>query len=140
MDGKTLRPICIPVWRLPGRWHAAPGATPKCGIAVCNLTSRWPNRYNYINPAMRTGGGAFIIMHKSSIEQNALLLLTCVSATGATLWEVSTGYGSAPLIYKDDVADRLYLAGDAGGGLSDELNQVLAIDLKSGAVQKYSIK
>lgn len=97
-------------------------------------------RYNHSNPPMRTASGAFLLLHRASIEPDAPLLLTAVSPTGNTLWQVNMPYASIPLQYHDDAGDALYLFGNAKGSGSDDIDQATVIDLKTGGVKKYGIK
>lgn len=97
-------------------------------------------RYNHTNPPMRTASGAFLILHRATIEPNAALLLTAVSPTGNTLWQVNMPYATIPLQYHDGAGDALYLFGNSKGDGSDDINQATAIDLKTGGVKKYEIK
>lgn len=98
------------------------------------------DRYNHTNAPMQTAGGAFLLLHKTTIEPSALLLLSAVSVEGKPLWQVRTEFGSVPLMYHDAEADALYLFGKGTGETSDKLTEGLCIDLKTGGVRKIEIK
>ncbi len=97
-------------------------------------------RYNPVNAPLRTRAGGFVLLSKATIETDALLELTGLSAEGHTIWHYSTNYSSIPLMYHDEEANVLYIAGNSLGENGDHLNQMTAIDLATGAVRQYSLK
>ncbi|TDW96175.1 PA2928 family protein [Dinghuibacter silviterrae] len=87
---------------------------------------------------LRTASGGFVLLHKSSIEPDATLLLTGISSSGGTLWQVNTGYAAIPFRFHDQAGDALYVAGNTRGGNGDQLNEVTRIDLKTGEKKIFS--
>jgi hypothetical protein len=97
-------------------------------------------RYVSIHPPMRTNSGGFLLLHRTTIERNALVQLTGISSRGSTLWQINTDYPEIPLLYHDSEKDELYLGGNTRGDNSDQVNQVTEIDLKTGSTRKFAIK
>lgn len=97
-------------------------------------------RYNHTNPPMRSSSGGLVIMHKSSTDKNATVLLTGISISGKTLWQLNTGMlAQIPVFYKDEASGELYIFGDATNSNSDYMNTAIAIDLQTGKTRKYTI-
>ncbi len=97
-------------------------------------------RYNSLAAPVRSRDGGFVILHKASTEQDALLLLTGTDRDGRSRWQVATGYGSIPLMYYDAPHDQLYIWGDPGGGISDELKDYCSIDLATGKLVRRKVE
>ncbi len=97
-------------------------------------------RYNGTHPPLRTAAGSLLVLHKTTIEPSATLVLSAVSPQGKTLWQVRTGLGSVPFLYHDTEANKLYLFGDGTGTVSDQLTEGLCIDLGTGKVDKIEVE
>lgn len=97
-------------------------------------------RYNHTNAPLQTGSGAFLMLHKTTIELSATLEVSAVSHAGSPLWQVRTGFGSIPLMYHDAADNTLYLFGRKGGGISDKLTEGLCVDLGTGSIRKIEVE
>ncbi len=97
-------------------------------------------RYRGAHPPLRTAAGSLLVLHKTTIESSATLVLSAVSSQGKTLWQVRTGLGSVPFMYHDGEANKLYLFGDGAGTVSDQLTEGLCVDLGTGKVVKIEIE
>ena len=98
------------------------------------------SRFNHTNSPLRSSDGGYVILHKTTIEPDAPLVLTGISATGQTRWQLQTGFLSIPLLHHDAATNTLYIAGNNRGDNGDQLMQLTAIDLATGAIRQYPLK
>ncbi|MDN5285444.1 MAG: hypothetical protein JWR38_1718 [Mucilaginibacter sp.] len=96
--------------------------------------------YNTVNAPIRLNDGGLIIMHKVSMENTAAVLLTALLPDGKVKWQINTAYSEIDLLYRHPQGDKLVLMGRPAGKYTYPMQQVLILDLISGATYSYPIK
>lgn len=88
--------------------------------------------------AMKLPNGGFIIISKSTIQNDASVILTGTSADGKVLWRVSTPFTGLALIHRD--GNNLYLFSNAKGHFDEDIQDICNINLNTGAMKTYQLK
>lgn len=119
---------------------AQPYQQPADSLARLRAYQSLRKRYDSPNAPLQLPGGGLVVMHRATIESEAPIQLTGLSAAGRTRWHVDTGCGNFGLLHHDAAANRLYLLGSQPGRFQDRPQQVLCIDLQTGHTSQYQVK
>jgi hypothetical protein len=84
-----------------------PLQTPDDTLSQYKLYDVLLDRYNARNAALRTRDEGYVLMHRSTIEHDAPILLTGLTPQGQPRWQYAPGFRSIPFMYHDTTANIL---------------------------------